>query len=283
MTQPQTAGRPRSDRTDVLVEPGWLREHLHDPGMRLVEVDVNATAYSAGHIDDAVLWNVYVDLKDADYATIDAASFQELVRRSGITPDSTVVLYGYAPAMGLWLLRLFGHRDVRILNCSRAEWLAAGGSLTAATRSVPATGYVLPAEDGRIRASLTRVGAAVEDPAVTIADVRSEAEFRGDAFWPSGAAEPGGRAGHVPTAAHVPIDALLDERGRFRDAAALGQVFADLDVAGDAPIITYCTIGGRASTAWFVLTYLLGRPHVAVYDGSWAQWGRTPTTPVARS
>jgi thiosulfate/3-mercaptopyruvate sulfurtransferase len=87
----------------------------------------------------------------------------------------------------------------------------------------------------------------------------------------------------VPTAVHAPIDAVLDERGRFRQAAALRDVFAELDVSGDAPIITYCTIGGRASTAWFVLTYLLGRSHAAVYDGSWAQWGRTAGAPVARA
>ncbi|MDQ1661319.1 MAG: thiosulfate/3-mercaptopyruvate sulfurtransferase [Blastococcus sp.] len=281
MTQRQTT-RSQYGRNDVLVEPEWLQEHLHDPGLRLVEVDVSAATYDAGHIDGAVLWNVYVDLKDANYATVDADSFQDLVRRCGITPGSTVVFYGYAPAMGLWLLRLFGHRDVRILNCSRAQWLATGGSLTAETPPTPATSYVLPEEDDRIRATLARVGSVVDDPAVTIVDVRSGAEFRGDAFWPSGGAEPGGRAGHVPTAAHVPIDGVLDERGRFRDPASLCQVFADLDLSGDAPIITYCTIGGRASTAWFVLTDLLGRPNVAVYDGSWAQWGRDPATPVAR-
>ena len=78
-----------------------------------------------------------------DYATVDAASSSELVRRSGISADSTVVFYGYAPAMGLWLLELFGHRDVRILNCSRDEWLAAGGPLTAGDRADRATGYVL--------------------------------------------------------------------------------------------------------------------------------------------
>jgi thiosulfate/3-mercaptopyruvate sulfurtransferase len=280
--QAQPTNRPPRGRNDVLVEPGWLQEHLHDPGLSVVEVDVSAARYDAGHIEGAALWNVYSELKDADYAPVDVPSFQALVRCSGITADSTVVFYGYAPAMGLWLLRLFGHRDARVLNCSRDEWLAAGGALTTATPAIPTTGYVLEAEDDRIRATLARVGAAVEDPTITIVDVRTNAEFRGEAFWPSGGQQPDGRAGHVPTAIHVPIDALLDDRGRFRDAAALRRVFAELDISGDAPVITYCTVGGRASTAWFVLTDLLGRTGVAVYDGSWAEWGRASATPVAR-
>jgi len=145
--QTQRTIRPPRGRDDVLVEPEWLRAHLDDPSVRLVEVDVSAAAYDSGHIDGAVLWNVYVDLKDSDYATVDASSFEQLVRRTGITPDSTVVLYGYAPAMGLWLLTLFGHRDARILNCSRDQWLAAGGTLTAGSTHVSPSGYVLQPED----------------------------------------------------------------------------------------------------------------------------------------
>src|SRR5206468_2686477 len=106
---------------------------------------------------------------------------------------------------------LFGHRDARVLDCSRDEWSAAGGTLTPMTAPLPATGYVLGAEDDLIRADLARVESAIDDATVAVVDVRSDAEFRGHAFWPSGGAEPGGRAGHVPTAVHVPIDAVVDE------------------------------------------------------------------------
>ena len=107
---------------EMLVDPEWLRAHLSDPRVRVVEVDVSPANYRDWHIDGAVLWNVYADLKDGDYRTVDATTLERLVARSGIDPDSTVVFYGYAPALALWLMKLYGHADVRILNCSRDAW-----------------------------------------------------------------------------------------------------------------------------------------------------------------
>jgi thiosulfate/3-mercaptopyruvate sulfurtransferase len=103
-------------------------------------------------------------------------------------------------------------------------------------------------------------------------DVRSAAEYEGERFWPSGGLQPDGRAGHVPSAVHQPIDGLYDQRGVFRDASDLRSVFSSVDIDRADDLITYCTIGGRAATAWFVLSYLLWRERVRVYDGSWAEW-----------
>jgi thiosulfate/3-mercaptopyruvate sulfurtransferase len=265
---------------DVLVEPRWLQEHLDDPTVRVVEVDVSPVAYQQWHIDGAVLWNVYQDLKDPEYRAVDKAAIERLFARSGILPDTTVVSYGYAPAMGFWLMKLYGHPAVRILDCSRQTWRAEGRPWTATAATQASTRYLLPGENGRLRADRSKMENAIGDPACIIIDVRTDAEYRGERFWPSGGSEPGGRAGRVPSARHMPIDNLFDERGAFRSIADLQRVFSSIDLAGDAEVISYCTIGGRASTAWFVLTYLLGRERVSVYDGSWAEWGRTPTAPV---
>jgi thiosulfate/3-mercaptopyruvate sulfurtransferase len=270
----------RLGNRDVLVEPRWLEEHLDDPTLRVVEVDVSPRAYQEWHVDGAVLWNVYTDLKDTEYRPVDKEAIQRLLARSGILPDSTVVFYGYAPAMGFWLMKLYGHSKVRILDCSRETWRAEGRPWTASPTTQASTRYVLPGEDGQLRARQSNIEGAMRDPDCTIVDVRTEAEYRGERFWPSGGFEPGGRAGHIPSARHMPIDHLYDERGAFRPTTELQRIFSSIDLASDDEVITYCTIGGRASTAWFVLTYLLGRKGVGVYDGSWAEWGRTPTATV---
>jgi thiosulfate/3-mercaptopyruvate sulfurtransferase len=279
----ETASRPGSGPGDgVLVDPGWLADHLHDANLRVVEVDVSRAAHDNWHIDGAVLWNVYSDLKDSGYHTVGTAALERFVERSGIGPDSTVVFYGYAPALGLWLLKLYGHRDVRVLDCSRDTWRAEGRPWSTAASEPAVGGYRLGAEDRRIRADRGAVQDAIDRPRTTLVDVRSAAEYRGDCFWPSGGMEPGGRAGHVPSAVHQPIDGLYNADGSFRSAAELRDVFTPAILDGGHELVTYCTIGGRAATAWFVLTHLLGRDRVRVYDGSWAEWGRTPGIAVER-
>ena len=228
-----------------------------------------------------MLWNIYADLKDANYRTVGAAALERLVARSGIRPDSTLVFYGYAPALAFWLMKLYGHSDVRILDCSRDTWRTAGHPCSSLAPSEPAAGSArLGGESPPIRADMAAVRDAIGQQGTIVVDVRSEAEYRGERFWPSGGMQPGGQAGHVPSAVHQPIDGLYHDDGSFRSAVELSRVFSAVNPDGGEEVITYCTIGGRAATAWFVLTYRLGRSHVRVYDGSWAEWGRLPRAPV---
>ncbi|MFI5086685.1 MAG: sulfurtransferase [Actinomycetales bacterium] len=265
--------------SEVLIGPRWLEEHLADPSLRVVEVDVSSTAYDEGHIAGAVLWNIYTDLKDSGFRLVERTAVEHLLARSGISAATTVVFYGYAPAMGLWLLKLYGHPDARILDTGGTSWQRDGRPWsTEPTVPAPAH-YRLPEQDWRLRASRENVEGAIADPAVTILDVRTGAEFRGERFWPSGAAEPDGRAGHIPSARHVPVDGVRRADGSFLGSAEVRRHFAALGDSGGT-VIPYCTIGARACTAWFALTYLAGRGDVRVYDGSWAEWGRRAGSPV---
>ncbi|MEY9852940.1 thiosulfate/3-mercaptopyruvate sulfurtransferase [Leifsonia sp. EB41] len=275
----------RADARDLrvtdapLVGPDWLESHLADPGVRVVEVDVNATAYTSGHLPGAVLWNPYADLKGPDYRPVADDAIRALFERSGITPDATVVFYGYAPSLGFWLMKLYRHADVRILDTSRAVWQEAGLPWTTETPDVAPSGYPLPAPDDTIRATAADVRAAIGRPGTTIVDARSASEYTGERFWPSGTPEPGGRAGRIPSAVNVDAAGVFDERGRFRDRDTLAGMFAAIDPGTD--VITYCTIGNRGSADWFALRYLIGHANARVYDGSWAEWGHDPDTPIA--
>jgi thiosulfate/3-mercaptopyruvate sulfurtransferase len=268
-----------------LVEPAWLEPRLHQPDVRVVEVDVSRTAYDAEHIPGASLWNVYADLLQPNYRVVDREACRALLERTGITPDTTVVFYGYAASLAFWMLQHYGHRRVAFLNGARSAWLAEGRPTTGEPPSVAPSQYPIEALDAvqpAIRADQRQVEAAIGDRRRRLMDVRSVAEYTGERFWPTLPPEGDQRGGHVPGARLVPIEQTWSTDGRFKPAAELRAYYQANGFTPDTEIITYCAVGGRASQAWFVLTYLLDFPNVRVYDASWIEWGSLPGLPVER-
>ena len=263
------------------VTGNWLQAHLDDPDVRVVEVDVSAAAYGEGHIPGAALWDIYSDLKGDRCRPVDDASFEALVRSSGIEPTTTVVFYGYAPAFGYWLLRHHGHESVRLLNVDRDTWRSQGLPWTAVPTSVAPSSYELPVSASVQRARRADVQRASRHEDQILLDVRTDLEFAGERFWPSGGIPEGAAAGHVPSAVHLPATELLDEDGVLLPADELRAAVEAIGLSADQPIITYCTVGARAALVWFALTRVLAFTDVRVYDGSWVEWAMDGSNPVA--
>jgi thiosulfate/3-mercaptopyruvate sulfurtransferase len=274
---------PSQRRRDGTVDVPWVAAHAGDPAIRVVEVDVSRVAYDQGHIPGATHWDAYIDLRDAAYQPVQPLDLQQLFSRSGITPETTIVFYGYAAQLGFWLARAHSHRDVRMLIGPREQWTAGGQRWTAELPKLEESAYPLPIVDADIFASRDTVESAIDRPGQLILDVRSQAEFSGERFWPSGATAGAGRPGHIPGAINVPIDALRGADGTPKTPEELRSIFEGAGVTKDRSVITYCTIGNRASEAWFELKYQLGYPDVRVYYESWAVWGKLPETSIATS
>jgi thiosulfate/3-mercaptopyruvate sulfurtransferase len=273
--------------TDVLVTTDWASQHLTDAATRLVEVDVDTAAYDQGHVPGAIGWNWTTELCDTLVRDIiPADKFESLMSRSGIGNDTTVVLYGdnnnWFAAWALWQMKIYGHRDVRIMNGGRKKWLAEGRPLdTQKPSPTPAT-YKAHPPDLSIRAFLPEVQDAVKKRSAALVDVRSPQEFTGEILAPPGLPETCQRGGHIPGAKSIPWGKACNEDGTFKSNAELEQLYGAAGVTPDRPVIAYCRIGERSSHTWFVLKHLLGYKDVKNYDGSWTEWGNLVGAPVEK-
>jgi len=273
---------------EVLVTTEWVAQNLSAPNTRLVEVDVDTSAYDQGHIPGAVGWNWQTQLQDnVRRDLIDRAALEDLLGKSGIGNDTTILLYGdnnnWFAAYAFWQLKYYGHKDVRLINGGRKKWLEEKRPLsTEAAKAAPTT-YKASGPDESIRAYRDDVRDVVEGKRKgQLVDVRSADEFTGKIIAPPGMTETAQRAGHIPTAANVPWAQAAAEDGTFKSADALAALYHGKGITGSGvdEVIAYCRIGERSSHTWFVLKYLLGYDNVKNYDGSWTEWGNLIGVPV---
>jgi thiosulfate/3-mercaptopyruvate sulfurtransferase len=258
---------------------------LDNPQVRVIEVSVIPGVYERGHIPGAVNFVWHTDFVDTVYRDIvSAENFQALAQAAGINQDTTVVLYGdnnnWFAAWGAWIFNLYGFEDVRLLDGGRVKWEADGRELSTSVPSYETGNFVVGEVNSDLRSLKADVLSIVEgENAGTLVDIRSAAEYKGEIFAPEGIQELSIRAGHIPGAVNVPWGQNVREDGTFKSVEELRELYAGLGIDGTGPIVTYCRIGERAALTWFVLRELLGY-EVALYDGSWTEWGNSVGVPI---
>jgi thiosulfate/3-mercaptopyruvate sulfurtransferase len=272
-------------RPDVLVDADWVEAHIGEPGVVLVEVDEDTSAYNKGHIPTAVKIDWKQDLQDPvrrDF--VDKTGFEALLSARGISNDDTVVLYGgnnnWFAAYAYWYFKLYGHGNVKLLDGGRKKWELDSRELSTDVPERATTSYTAQEQNADLRALRDEVLAAIGKR--NLVDVRSPDEFAGRLLAPAHLPqEQAQRAGHIPTARNVPWSKAANEDGTFKsddDLRTLYQEEASLDFGKDT--IAYCRIGERSAHTWFVLHELLDLSNVKNYDGSWTEYGSLVGVPI---
>ena len=275
-------------QTKPLVSTEWIAAHAKDTGLRLVEVDVDPTVYEKGHIEGAVGWNWKRDLQDQlarDVAPKEALA--ELLGKSGITPETTIVLYGdnnnWFAAYAYWALKYYGHDKVQLVDGGRVKWEKEGRPYTTDAPSYSATSYHFQGSPNeKIRTYREHVREKIGKSALV--DVRSPKEFSGELLAPENLPQEGAqRGGHIPTASSIPWGTAVNtEDGTFKALEELKAIYGGKGIVPDKEVIAYCRIGERSAHTWFVLHELLEYPDVKNYDGSWTEWGSSIRVPIEK-
>src|SRR3984893_12098023 len=272
---------------EMLVSTDWAVQHLTDPKVKLVEVDVDTKSYDEGHVPNAIAWAWNTQLSDPIRRDIlSKEQFEALMSSSGISPDTTVIIYGdnnnWFSAWALWQMKIYGHGDVRLMDGSRKKWLAEGRELSTEVPKSAPTQYQAQHPDLSLRSFLQDVQAAYKSRSAAMVDVRSPAEFTGEILAPPGLPETCQRGGHIPGARSIPWGKAVNEDGTFKSYDELKSLYGGEGVDGSKPVISYLRIGERSSHTWFVLKYLLGFDKVTNYDGSWTEWGNLVGAPIEK-
>jgi thiosulfate/3-mercaptopyruvate sulfurtransferase len=275
---------------ESLVAGEWLASHLDDPHVRIVDASfklpgITPTAredYDRGHIPGAVFFDID-DIAEPGtrlpHMIPSADLFARKMEALGIGDGERVVVYDAAglssAGRAWWMLRLFGHGDVAILDGGLPKWWAEGRPLDTILPSPPRRKFTARFDPALVRDKRALI-ANLSTGHEQVVDARAAARFEGTVEE----ARPGLRSGHIPGSRNLSYDQVTDPSTRqLRSAEELSRLFREAGMALDRPIVTSCGSGVTACALVFAL-HLIGHPDAAVYDGSWSEWGLPGDTPV---
>jgi thiosulfate/3-mercaptopyruvate sulfurtransferase len=274
---------------EVLVETDWVAETYKSGDYKLIEIDVDLDAYAQNHIPGAIGFNWQTELEDTLRRDVPSKEqWNALLSNAGISNSDTLVLYGdnnnWFATFGYWLFVIFGHdkSKLKLINGGRKKWLAEGREVTTEVPSYPAATYTAAEPNWELRAFRDEILQKLDDPNLTLLDVRSPDEFTGKVIAPPGMTETAQRGGHIPGAHSTPWLNAVQEDGTFKSAEDLRAFYEPKGVQEGKEVIAYCRIGERSSHTWFVLYNLLGFENAKNYDGSWTEWGSIIGAPIER-
>ena len=276
---------------DSLVSTAWLAAHLATPDVKVVDAtwflptmkrDAKAE-YAGAHIPGAVYFDID-DIADAEsplpHMLPDPVKFSSRVRKLGLGDGTKIVVYDNnrysASARAWWMFRVFGHEDVAVLDGGLAKWRAEGRPVD--DRPVrPREAHFTARQNSLLVRDLEQIRANLVARREQVLDVRPAGRFAGTEPEPRA----GLRSGHIPGSRNLPYLELIAADGTLLSAPELRRRFAASGITVDQPVVTSCGSGVTAGTAALAL-HQLGAAEVAVYDGSWTEWGGRSDTPIER-
>jgi thiosulfate/3-mercaptopyruvate sulfurtransferase len=272
---------------EVLVDCDWVAAHKDDDNVKLIEVDVDTDAYNEGHIPGAIAWNWTSQLNDPVRRDIlSKEAVEKLASEAGIKNSDTIVLYGdnnnWFAAFAFWILKMYGHEDIRLMDGGRKKWVSENRELTTQEEKPQPSQYTAKEADTNYRATVVEILEDIKSKTSHLVDVRSPAEYTGEVIAPPGMTETAQRGGHIPGAQSIPWSQAVNEDGTFKTADELRELYGAKGVDNSKPVIAYCRIGERSSHTWFVLHYLLGFQDCKNYDGSWTEYGSMVNVPIEK-
>jgi thiosulfate/3-mercaptopyruvate sulfurtransferase len=276
---PGQAG-PIEYATDALVDTDWIEANSANPSVVLVELGGNTRDYDAGHLPGAVFLGMN-GLSNTDnpiegiIATRDQVS--AALSAVGIERDDVVVLYdrqrNLQAARAYWVLKYYGHPDVHVYNGGAPRWTEDGRAFVTEAPARMASNYEAGPADPDMQTTWQYVIDHIDDPSTLTCDARGPNEYLGRDVRAA-------RGGRIPGSVNIEWTAAVNGDGTFKSAEELTALYGAAGFTADKNIITYCQTGVRGAHTWFVLSELLGFPNVRNYDGSWAEYGNNPESPV---